>query len=195
MRSIILCAALTAALSGCSIFPYEEEFACKMKDNLGKCQSMQASYDEAITGVETAPPMKKASEQEDENDSPAMRRTWRDAKGNYRPPSTYTAGSTTPDQPRSQLPTETNATGYVGYRAAVYDELRQYVQQPTTPMIAPARAVRTMILPYTSTSDHNRLYMPRYVMSLVNQPRFVIGEYLYKDRASQEGVVDEARKP
>lgn len=178
LLKLALPVAIFTLIQGCSILPYEEDFACKLKDNLGKCQDVSAAYEEAVTGVSKAPPMKKASEQDDDEDS--------------RDPDIERDDSET--APASPLPTATNQTGYVGYRQAVYSKLQQYVEAPETPMVTPAKTVRTMILPYTTTTDRNRLYMPRYVMSIVNEPKFVMGQYLYKRPELGESIVDQARQ-
>jgi conjugal transfer pilus assembly protein TraV len=52
---------------------------------------------------------------------------------------------------------------YAGYRESVYRELQGLIDQPVTPMLKPARTVRTLILPYADQHRPDRLYMQRYV--------------------------------
>lgn len=73
---------------------------------------------------------------------------------------------------------EPSATGYEGYRQAVYSELATLIEAPTTPMLAPAKTIRTLILPYADEKREQWLYMPRYVYSVLEAPRFVLGDYL-----------------
>ncbi len=70
------------------------------------------------------------------------------------------------------------AKGYPGYQDAVYDQLAAIIEEPVTPMVAPAKTVRTLILPYADPKGEGRLYMPRFIYSLLEQPRFVLGDYL-----------------
>ncbi|KAB0981071.1 type IV conjugative transfer system protein TraV, partial [Cronobacter sakazakii] len=39
-------------LTGCSLLPYHNDFACKLEDGYGKCISSDAAYEEATTGVD-----------------------------------------------------------------------------------------------------------------------------------------------
>jgi conjugal transfer pilus assembly protein TraV len=50
--------------------------------------------------------------------------------------------------------------------------------QPVTPMLKPPRTVRTLILPYADRQRPDRLYMPRYVYSLMEKPVWVVGRSL-----------------
>lgn len=67
---------------------------------------------------------------------------------------------------------------YDGYRASVYRELQGLIDAPVTPMLKPARTVRTLILPYADRQRPDRLYMPRYVYSILDRPEWVIGSSL-----------------
>jgi conjugal transfer pilus assembly protein TraV len=67
---------------------------------------------------------------------------------------------------------------YGGYRASVYRELQGLIDAPVTPMLRPARTIRTLILPYADRQRPDRLYMPRYVYSILDRPEWVIGSGL-----------------
>jgi conjugal transfer pilus assembly protein TraV len=67
---------------------------------------------------------------------------------------------------------------YGSYRASVYRELQGLIDAPVTPMLRPARTVRTLILPYADRQRPDRLYMPRYVYSILDRPEWVIGSGL-----------------
>jgi len=52
------------------------------------------------------------------------------------------------------------------------------VEAPVTPMLRPGRAIRTLILPYADRERPDRLYMPRYIYSILDKPQWVVGDYL-----------------
>lgn len=76
-----------------------------------------------------------------------------------------------------QMPGDGGAD-YDGYRASLYRELQGLIDAPVTPMLKPARTVRTLILPYTDRQRPDRLYMPRYVYSILDRPEWVVGSSL-----------------
>src|SRR3546814_14669808 len=45
-------------------------------------------------------------------------------------------------------------------------------------MLRPAQAVRTLILPYADRNRPDRLYMSRFVYSVLETPSWVVGGYL-----------------
>jgi hypothetical protein len=47
-----------------------------------------------------------------------------------------------------------------------------------TPMLKPSRTLRTLILPYADRQRPDRLYMARYVYSIIDRPAWVVGDYL-----------------
>lgn len=70
--------------------------------------------------------------------------------------------------------------GYEGYRDSVYRELKGLIDEPVTPMLKPARTVRTLILPYADRTRPDRLYMSRYVYSVLGRPVWVVGGTLVR---------------
>jgi conjugal transfer pilus assembly protein TraV len=90
------------------------------------------------------------------------------------------------------------AAGYEGYRDSVYRELKGLIDEPVTPMLKPARTVRTLILPYADRTRPDRLYMPRFVYSVLDRPTWVVGGALVRspgttERAPVLGQVKEGR--
>ncbi|WP_339145176.1 type IV conjugative transfer system lipoprotein TraV [Pseudoalteromonas galatheae] len=168
MKKIILPLFIAGSLSACSLAPYEEDFACRKKDQLGKCISMQQAYEEAVTGEEIYPPMKPASEQDSENIN-------------------------------NSLPLEngkSNSHGNLAYDRYVnsyYNEISSLVDKPVTPMVKQAKTVRTLILPYSNSSD-NSLYMERYIYSIVEENQFVLGQYLMKMPQPVEPLINTETK-
>jgi len=85
---------------------------------------------------------------------------------------------------------------YGSYRDSVYAELKGLIDAPVTPMLKPARTVRTLILPYVDRSRPDRLYMPRYVYSVVDKPVWVVGGTLVvaPDRSARAPVLGQVRE-
>src|SRR3546814_4849647 len=81
------------------------------------------------------------------------------------------------DQGKASGRPGSNATGsaYGSYRDSVYHELKGLIEAPVTPMLKPARTVRTLILPYADRQRPDRLYMTRYVYSVIDKPVWVVG--------------------
>tara|TARA_Y100001001_G_scaffold164783_2_gene198836 strand:- start:7535 stop:8110 length:576 start_codon:yes stop_codon:yes gene_type:complete len=188
MKILNLCI-VTLMVSGCSLVPYENEFSCQLEDNYGKCINVESAYEEAVTGVEQYPHMQKAS------DRNRQARDERAVSGSSRvkeQPIGARQTTKTPETAVQVIAPEPSA--YSGYRDAVYDQLGSLVAQPRTPMIKPPRAVRTMILPYSSELKKDRLYMPRFIYSIVDEPRFVMGQYLYRKPELTESLIDSVRE-
>ncbi len=62
------------------------------------------------------------------------------------------------------------------YKGAVYAELEALLEAPNTPLIVPAKTIRTLILPHTDRRAKNqRLFMSRYIFTVVEEARFVLG--------------------
>ena len=170
-------------LGGCSLMPYENEFACRMKNNMGKCISVADAYEEAVTGESKGPYLVPASEQDEEAQAPVETKPLLAHQKNK--DQFQSAVAPTPvvkPETDKMPPPEPVIPAYPGYRDAVYTKLKGLIDQPQAPMVAAPRTVRTMILPYTSTLDRNRLWMPRYVYNIVKEPYFIMGEYLTNER-------------
>lgn len=142
--------------SGCSIIPYEDEYACKLKDSLGKCQSMENSYEEAVTGVETSSAMVPASE--------------RDIKDQ---PQDNNANTT------DLIGDQQSLTSYQRYIDQYYARLKSLIVQPKTPVISQATQMRMLVLPYVN-KDQTVMYMARHIYWVHKQPEFIMGNYLKK---------------
>lgn len=151
-------------LSGCAtvgklMSPYSENFSCKNDDH-GQCIDPQQAYADAVAG--------RASRSD-----PAVTA---DAKLLRDQRSGKSAPKATPY--RSGSMDRTAAPAFAGYRDSVYRELQGLVDQPVTPMLKSPRTVRTLILPYADRQRPDRLYMPRFVYSILDAPAWVVGDYL-----------------
>jgi len=168
-----------AMLGGCATLgsimsPYSEKFSCKNSDH-GQCIHPEKAYDDAVAGATS-------------RSDPAVTRDkslLRDAR---------TAADRGSSGGRSGR--QATGTAYAGYRESVYRELQGLIDQPATPMLKPPRTVRTLILPYADQHRPDRLYMPRYVFSILERPQWVVGDYLAAPQASSVNVpiLDQTRE-
>ncbi|MDF0487724.1 TraV family lipoprotein [Sphingomonas sp. H39-1-10] len=157
------CLALTL-LSGCAtlgsvLSPYSEKFSCKNSDH-GQCIHPEQAYADAVAGraSKSDPAVtndKKLLTKEDRAD--ARRKDKKREKDKL-------AGA----KGRPEVAAAPNA--YAGLAASVADA--------GTPMLRPSRTVRTLILPYADRQRPDRLYMSRFVYSMLGQPAWVVGSYL-----------------
>lgn len=164
------------SLSGCAtvgsmMSPYSEKFSCKNDDH-GQCIHPDRAYADAVAGVASKSDPKVTNDR-------AMLRGQDTATGSARRRGEAAAGA------------------YGSYRDSVYRELKGLIEAPVTPMLKPARTVRTLILPYADRQRPERLYMPRYVYSVVDKPVWVVGGALVSspDRASQAPILGQVRDP
>jgi len=163
-RHLRATAALTTliAVSGCAavgsvMSPYPEKFGCKNSDH-GVCIAPDKAYADAVAGRPSR------SDPAVTNDRKLLR-----IHADGAPADTT--------KPRHGKAAPVPA-GFAGYRDSVYAELRGLLDQPATPMLKAPRTVRTLILPYADRQRPDRLYMPRYVYSILERPEWVVGDYL-----------------
>lgn len=174
LPSLVIAAALL--LPGCSTIgsamsPYSEKFSCKNDDH-GQCIHPDKAYADAVAGRPSR------SDPAVTNDRKMLRGTG--------------ATDRKDTVPRSRA-TVTGA--FEGYRDSVYQELKGLIEAPVTPMLKPSRGVRTLILPYADRQRPDRLYMPRYVYSILDKPVWVVGGYLVEpvSPAAQAPVLGQVR--
>lgn len=143
----------SSILSGCSLLPYHNDFACKLEDGYGKCISSDDAYTEATTGVD----MGHAITEDGVADDP---------KGSAAKTAATNQAAATKADPSYQL-----------YRDRVYKQMAQLVEAPQTPVVRQPTVVRTLILSYSLGLDDQTAYMPRYVFTMLNGPKFVLTDY------------------
>lgn len=180
-RHMLILAAAILPLSGCATLgsvmsPYSEKFSCKNSDH-GQCIHPEKAYADAVAGRTP-------------RSDPAVTRDKKLLRGGE---------AAQPDgaQPGISAPRGKAMPGaYAGYRDSVYRELQGLIDQPVTPMLKPSQAVRTLILPYADRQRPDRLYMPRYVYSILERPSWVVGGYLVEpiSPASQLPVLGQLRE-
>lgn len=175
LSSALPALAMVATLSGCAsvgalMSPYSEKFDCKNNDH-GQCIHPERAYEDAVAGA------RSKSDPAVINDRKMLRSI------NGRATATKARG-------------RTGAAAYGSYKDSVYQELKGLIDAPVTPMLRPARTVRTLILPYADRQRPDRLYMPRYIYSVVDKPTWVVGGALITSpaRASQSPILSQVKE-
>lgn len=165
-----------SALSGCTALgsamsPYSEKFSCKNDDH-GQCIHPEKAYEDAAQGVTSR------SDPAVTNDNKLLRQ--RSVK----------------PLPATRRGRNPSTDAYATYRDSVYRELQGLIEAPETPTLRPAQAVRTLILPYADRNRPDRLYMPRFVYSVLETPSWVVGGYLVPpvSSASRAPVLEQVRE-
>nr|WP_087576332.1 TraV family lipoprotein [Sphingomonas sp. CDS-1] len=174
-RTIIVLPALVmlpaCATIGSMMSPYSEKFSCKNDDH-GQCIHPEQAYEDAVAGNRSKSDPRVTNDKAMLRDGHAMARTGKGAQ-------------------------RADADAWGSYRDSVYQELKGLIDAPTTPMLKPARTVRTLILPYADRQRPDRLYMPRYVYSVVDRPVWVVGGALIASPApaSRDPVLGQRKEP
>lgn len=182
VRRALFTATALFALSGCAtvgsmMSPYSEKFSCKNSDH-GQCIHPDKAYEDAVAGRPS-------------RSDPAITNDKKLLQGHGDMANEDGASSRAGGKP---MPGANGAFGT--YRDSVYRELQGLIDQPVTPMLKPSQAVRTLILPYADRQRPDRLYMPRYVYSILDKPQWVVGGYLVEPVApsSQVPVLEQVRE-
>jgi conjugal transfer pilus assembly protein TraV len=168
-------------LSGCAavgsmMSPYSEKFSCKNSDH-GQCIHPEKAYADAVAGRTSNPILPSPT-------TARCSRCWR-LQGARR------VGAAPVDPRRLMLsPPERSSAG----------KWRADRGPGFTPMLKPSRTLRTLILPYADRQRPDRLYMARYVYSIIDRPAWVVGDYLVEPGAERrprrpaDGARDGAQK-
>lgn len=176
IKKMILLAASALMLSGCaSMFnPYDDGFTCPDYDK-GKCVPLEASYKESITGMPAesfmkVPPCYNCNEDELKEHAEKYRK-----KG-------YQVDAYVADQKRDttselgQPHAKHIPSNELTYRNALMGRLSGMIKQPQTPVVAPPKVMRVLMLPYKT--EDNMLNTMRYVYFFADEPKFVLDNYL-----------------
>ncbi len=144
---------------GCSpiLNPYSSDFTCPKTEN-GKCVDMEAAHEESLakTGKkyrETGRPPCNGKDCESKNKT---------------------------DKEKDRINKDNLPTPDIAYQDELHKKLAGLLAQPTTPVVAPPSVMRVLMLPYKG--DENELFMLRYVYIIVDGPKWVMGDYLFKDK-------------
>lgn len=159
-------------LGGCAFLnPYESDFSCPEGNN-GKCVSVQQAY-------------------EDNGSVPTKANTDVARKGNCTSSYSEIDGAVSLDAACSDTQPATNSTpaatmvlnpedrNYNRYRSALFEKFNGLLKEPVTPVVAPPKAMRVLLLPYTG--QENEFYMLRYVYFFVDEPRWILGDSVLEE--------------
>lgn len=80
--------------------------------------------------------------------------------------------------------TGSSKTAESEYQKEVYGKLSSLLRAPKTPMVTAPKVMRVMLLPYKGESGE--LYMARYAYVMIDDPKWVMGDYLTDDPTSEE---------
>jgi len=145
-------------MSGCALLnPYESNFSCPESYN-GKCVSVQTAYSESSGGAVRT--KDSADGQPSENCGPES-----DNPG--------ACSETMKESADSKLSSKENGA-LSKYRTALFDKFTGLLKEPVTPVVAPPKTMRVLLLPYTG--QDNEFYMLRYVYFFVDEPRWLLGD-------------------
>ena len=145
-------------MCGCAVLnPYESNFSCPEGDN-GKCVSVQTAYSESSGGAAKAKDMTADQAHEECG------------------PETANSGACTESRKDSAgANSQAKENGSLTkYRAALFDKFTGLLKEPVTPVVAPPKTMRVLLLPYTG--QDNEFYMLRYVYFFVDEPRWLLGD-------------------
>lgn len=160
------------------INPYQSEFSCPDTFK-GKCASVREVYLEDASGAAKEKPDTQAAK-------PRCTSTYSDAKGGgivttcSGPLPSEAANGTAVNTPESiPVPGNTEEKNFNRYRSALYDKFSGLLKEPQTPVVAPPKVMRVLLLPYTG--QDNEFYMLRYVYFFVDKPRWILGHSVTAD--------------
>ncbi len=145
-------------MSGCALLnPYESSFSCPESYN-GKCVSVQTAYSES-SGL-SVKAKDVVADQPHENCAPDTENPGACAESGKE-----SAGTNSSSKENGAL---------TKYRAALFDKFTGLLKEPVTPVVAPPKTMRVLLLPYTG--QDNEFYMLRYVYFFVDEPRWLLGD-------------------
>jgi len=151
-RTLLVCA-VAILFSGCSIFPYEEDFACEAYNDFGRCLDVNGAYEVALSGEKQGLKIEKDGAVDDVTE---------EAKNKYKQRENTVGGI------------DAQST-YLDYRSSVYQKMKRMVSNPETPMVKQPDVIRTLVLNYKNNRGRgNPLYMHRFIYFFGSDPEWVL---------------------
>lgn len=158
-------------IGGCgAIFnPHKSEFSCPDFDK-GQCIKVEGAYKESLK-------KKKDTNLSEKQNKEACERCKKEAKANKVSEDTYCSAcyssSSVKESENNYVPDGLSETAY---KKEVNKKLITMIKNPNTPLMVPPKVMRMLVLPYSG--DQNELYMMRYIYLLIDDPKWVLGNYL-----------------
>ena len=163
-------------LCGCSMLnPYESEFSCPDTFK-GKCASVREVY------LEDAAVSRQNSTEQSIAAKPVTKSSCTttysgiEGEGMITTCAETVSADTDSTAPVAENPEERN---FNRYRSALFDKFGGLLTEPQTPVVAPPKVMRVLLLPYTG--QENEFYMLRYVYFFVDKPRWLLGDSVVAD--------------
>jgi conjugal transfer pilus assembly protein TraV len=157
-------------LGGCGAIlnPYKDDFSCPDYDK-GKCIKVEGAYKESLQ-------KKKNNQLNEKENKAACEKCRKEAKNNNVSEDTYCTACFASETKESADKHITTASSATMYQKAVNKKLATMLKEPNTPLITPPQVIRVLVLPYKG--DMSELYMMRYIYLLIDDPQWVVGNYL-----------------
>ncbi len=143
---------LWTLLSGCGVTPYKSEFSCPPTYG-GICESPVDAYRDSVHGID---PRKFDPEWQ------KKRKKWEEKHRDLLEARKRAAGEATDTPQTTEAP---------GYRARLFEELKDLIGAPETPVLLPPRVMRALVL---GTPDGRIYVAPHYVFFMLDEPRWVL---------------------
>lgn len=155
MTKLLFLISLVVLLNGCAVFnPYSSDFTCP-DSFAGKCISVQGAYAESVEGKDQSAGEKVASKSGSSGEEEHVDR--QDDKDKTKP-----------------VKNTIEARNYNAYRSSLYQKFDTLLKEPETPMVAPPKVMRVLLLPYKG--QENELFAMRHVYIFVDEPRWILGD-------------------
>ena len=163
-------------LSGCALInPYDSEFSC-LETSKGKCISVNGAYNDSKDNnalyFEEAKTDRSDEHKEGEYvpmvEEACLQHSPGDDSLSYNSACSKKSKSTDPTKKSKET------QNYNRYRSALYDKFGNLLKEPKTPIVAPPKTMRVLLLPYTG--QENEFYMMRYVYFFVDNARWILGD-------------------
>ena len=163
MKRLLLIGMALLTAAGCkTLVPYDSKFMCEANQDYGRCMSVSDAYKEALEGPAPAEAKKHPE-------------AWNYKQG--APKKTSTRGRKARDEYRMM---QASLSGRDLYKDNEYREMAALIEQPATPIVQPPKVLRTLVVSYPNGQT---LYMPRYIVYIAEEARFVVGDYLNEEKA------------
>lgn len=165
-------------LSGCkALVPYDSKFMCESSQDFGRCMSVSEAYQESLNGP-------TATETDKYPDAWQYKQNGKEKRGKA------TKGRGKRDEAKYRNLTA-SLSGRDLYKENEYRELAALIEAPTTPLVRPPKALRTLIVTYPAGET---LYMPRYIVYFAEEARFVVGDYLNEQKAQAATIFPNGKR-
>ena len=195
MKNLLIVIVL-AFLNGCSLLPFNDESACSLEGNYGKCINGEQAYEEAISGEEL---FGNYIGDEGVSDVKPNQKREKEEEGFWSSLNPFSDSEETASidkvEPEPELHNDkfshVKDKSYIRMKDSVYNEIKMMVDNPVTPMLRPTKVVSTLVLNYQSNGDKTTMYGHRYVYSILKDSEFILNQYMLKSESSTLGFLEQ----